>query len=117
MGGATTFEVLWSSHGVYTSINPSKLKRSIGNYIDYGVPPSSLIFPTRYVQHTQLLPAGHVWAQIAFPSSFSHSGFGYKQLSVAELTNVFGYSSRQVNIHLTSDSFPVVPIQILNTLL
>ena len=73
MGGATTFEVLWSSYGVHATIKTTKLRRSIGDYIDYGVPPSSHISPTRYIKHTQLLSAGHVGVHIDFPSAFSHS--------------------------------------------
>ena len=89
---------------------------SIGDYIVYSVP-GSQTSPTRYITHTQLLPAGYIGAHIAFPSTFSHSGVGYKQLSVSELMTIFGFSTTQFSLHLTSGSFPVVPVQILHTLL
>ena len=54
--GASDFEVLWSTSDGIDNIKPSKLKRTISDYINYEMLPSSGIIFASAIPHTHILP-------------------------------------------------------------
>ena len=71
VGGATDFEVLWCTNDGSDYTTPSKLQRTIGDYIDYGMP---LMFNTisgAATPHTAILPIKRMFEIISFPTHFS----------------------------------------------
>ena len=116
VGGATDFEVLWCNNNSTNNAQPSILKRTKGDFIDYGMPPVSSSISTSAIPHTKKLPIKIMFGQISFSTNYFKSGTGIKTLSISELIKVFGLSPRINRINLTFKSFPTVPVQILNTL-
>ena len=116
VGGATDFEVLWCNNNGTDNTTPSKLQRKIGDYIDYGMPPTSSFISSSAIPHTKILPIKRMFEPISFPTHYVRSGIGIKKLSIAEFIKLFGLSSRASRLKLTFKSFPTVPVQILDTL-
>ena len=117
VGGATDFEVLWCTHDGTDNTTPSKLQRKIGDYIDYGNPPDSKLVQKSVIPHTALLPIKRIFDTISFPTHYIKSGLGNKKLTIKEFIPLFGLPTRTNRINLTFNSFPTVPVQILDTLL
>ena len=117
VGGATTYQCLYSYSLITASPKLSTLKRKLGDFIDYGVPPSTLLKPESFVDHTKLIPVQHLLELVQFPTHFSHNGLGYRKLLPKELARIFGFSTIEQPILYTSDMFPVVPIQLMDSLL
>ena len=116
VGGATTYEVLWGTQNYQFDLQKTNLKRVIGDFIDYGTIPHRLPTLSRPLLHTQLLPVKHLNVWIQYPTHYHCDGIGFKQLSLKELASLFGFPSSS-RLPVSLDSFPMVPLQILDTLL
>ena len=116
VGGATDFEVIWCINDGKDNTTPSQLQRKIGDYIDYGKPPNFNTTCASAISHTNILPIKRIFETISFPTHYVRSGLGLKTLSIPEILQVFGLSSRTSRLNLTFKSFPTVPVQILDTL-
>ena len=117
VGGASTYLGIWGCHGINISPHFTSLRRQIGDYIDYSLPPSTLPPNQTTVKHNQLLPIQNIHSWIAFPSPYRNSDVGYKQLNVSELSHLFGFPTSHKRLHLTKDSFPMVPLQVLDAII
>ena len=114
--GATTYEGLYTFSD--TTITPkfTSLKRQLGDFIDYGIPPSTIATPERFVKYTSLMPVSQLGSLVQYPTHFSINGFGYKTLTSTELAKYFVISTIVYQMEFHKDMFPIVPIQILDTL-
>ena len=82
VGGATDFEVLWCTNDGTNNTTSSKLQRTIGNYIDYGMPPTFRTISTAAIPHTAILLIKRMFETISFPTHYVKSGKGSKKLSL-----------------------------------
>ena len=117
VGGATNFECLYSYTPNHISPSLSSMRRRLGDFVNYGVPPSTTRPPLDVVAHTAALSVKHLHHHIHYPTHFSHNGFGYRQLQAQELAKIFGFSTIDMPFNFTTTMFPVVPVQILTALL
>ena len=56
VGGASTYQGIWGCNGINISPHLTSLRRQIGDYIDYSIPPTKLPPQQICVRHNQLLP-------------------------------------------------------------
>ena len=117
VGGASNYQGIWGCQGLTISPHVSSLRRQIGDYIDYSIPPLRLPLHQHCIQHTTLLPIQNINSWISYPSPYSNGRLGYKQLNVSELSHLFGFPSSHCRLNLRKESFPVVPLQVLDALL
>ena len=64
-----------------------------------------------------MLPIQNINSWIPYPSPYSKGEKGYKQLNVSELSHLFGFPSTHCRLNLSTESFPVAPLQVLDALL
>ena len=69
---------------------PSKLQRTIGDCIDYEMPPTFNIISESAIPHTAILPIKRMIDIILFLIHFVKSGIGSKKLSILEFIPLFG---------------------------
>ena len=119
VGGATTFEGVYSYFPTGIDIKPSftRLKRKLGDYLNYSLPPSCYNTDLPSVGHSVLLPIGKLDHLMYYPSLFSHNGYGYRYLNTAELSLIFGLSQTIDGDTPHAAWSQIVPVKILDTLL
>ena len=119
-GGATNYEgVFGYSTDQYEPIL-SPFKRKLGDYMDYGIPPIYTNTTEMALSHKKILPIKFLDRLVHYPTHFSATGFGYRYLTSTELVSLFGFDIPMSSSHresITSKSFPIVPIHVLDTLL
>ena len=89
VGGASTFQVLWSSNTI-SQPQTTALSRCIGDFLDYKLKPSKLPDSVHPVSYKSLLPISQIHGWISFPTHFRSAGIGFRQLSVSELVGLVG---------------------------
>ena len=114
VGGATTFEGIYAHTPQPLQVKTTTLKRRIGDFLDYSIPPSTVVMVPSAISHVNLLPVQHLNRHIHFPSHFSHNGFGYRHLTSSELLAVFGLPTW---IKISCQTLPIPPVQWLTTIL
>lgn len=116
LGGATDFTMLLTTNGNLDQFPRSKLRRTLGHFIDFGICPLGL--PLRgggsFLSVSSLLPVSNIYAQIKFPTHFFWSGWGRRSLTFDELGTVFGFTAAQ-RPGLTEGIFPCPPIQLCSS--
>jgi len=119
VGGATNIELLWTSSRLdQMSLPASPLRRFVGDFLDFSIRPISIHYPPSFphLHQASLLPPQNMECKVVYPSTFSHTGFGYRILTTIELGHIFGLPTtlcRAAPRHL----FPMVPIQCLDLIL
>jgi len=115
-GGPTKYEMLWSSSGGF-ELPRSELLRTIGDFLDYSIRPQrcSQSPLSKHFPISALLPVQGLFSKICFPTHFSSTGFGVRELTAIELGHVFGIPSKYVTF-FDLTHFPFPPIQILDGL-
>ena len=117
VGGATTYEGLYAYSGIKVTPKLSCLQRQVGDFIDYGIPPSTTLPQHQFVSHKSLMPVTRLESLVQYPTHFSLNGIGYRTLMPKELAKLFGVSTIVYQITLHKAMFPIVPVQILDALL
>ena len=107
VGSATNFTGAYSYET--KAINPqrSNLRRRVGDFLYYSIPPASSVHASSYVPHTSLLPIHHLTRNIHYPTHFSHNSFGYRPLTSTELINIFNLPPSNINHGPTRITPPV----------
>ena len=117
VGGATNYESVYAYGGGVFQPKLSSLRRKIGDFIDYSSPPDKLTTTEMFLTADGILPIRHCGRLVEYKTHFSHNGTGYKFLSTKELSTIFGLSSKIPSLTFNNSTFPVVPVQILDSLL
>ena len=117
VGGPTNFEILWSYHNLSCKFIPSKLKRNISDFMSHSLGPTSETTTALYSPASKLLSVHHIDSLIQYNTRFTTSRIGYRVLSTDELKKMFGFSEFNQRITVLRTSFPVLPLQILHSLL
>ena len=115
-GGPLKYEVLWGSSECGWAPTLSCLRRTIGDYIHHNLRPTMLKEPPKFVTHHDTLHPYGLQSWIQYPTFFSSSGTGFKQLQSGELLEIFGIPSI-FHITLQPEAFIFTPVQILDKLL
>ena len=120
--GVTNFKTIWSVQNLSNfSPNLTGLRRRLGSIIDHSNRKATSIFLPYSEPHltlNQFLPVTHLNANILVPSTFAASGFGVRKLTSSELLIAFGFPSTFGHLSVEpSDLIPIVPLQILDSLL
>ena len=68
VGVATNFEVLWYTSDGTDNTTPSKLKRTIGDYTDYEMPPIFNTISASAIPHKVILPIKRMFDITSFPT-------------------------------------------------
>ena len=119
VGGATGFVGLIGYQT--TSLKPevSAIRRVARHYLDFSQRPRCFrSFPTQpdFLQDTQRIPVHMIHSYIHHHSGFVASGSGLRLLTAHELATIFGLPS-VFHESVSTSSFPVVPVQILDAAL
>ena len=117
LGGATNFEGLYAYSGTEASPKLSSLRRQVGDFIDYGIPPSIVLPPDQFIRHKVLMPVTKLHSLVQYPTHFSLNGVGYRPLKPFELAKLFGVSTIVYQMPFSGAMFPIVSVQILDALL
>ena len=117
VGRPTNFEILWSYHNLSCKFTPSKLKRNISDFMSHSLGPTSETTTALYSPASKLLSVHHIDSLIQYNTRFTTSRIGYRVLSTDELKKMFGFSEFNQRITVLRTSFPVLPLQILHSLL
>ena len=117
LGGATNYEGLYAYSGTTATPKLSSLRRQVGNFIDYGIPPSTVLPQTQFISHKLIMPVTGLGSLVQYPTHFSLTGMGYRPLKPNELAKLFGVSTIVYQMTFCEDMFPIVPVQILDALL
>ena len=117
LGGATNFEGLYAYSGTKASPKLSSLRRQVGDFIDYGIPPSTVLPPEQFISHKLLMTVNKLQSLVQYPTHFSLNGIGYRPLRPFELAKLFGVSTIVYQMTFCEVMFPIVPVQILDALL
>ena len=118
VGGATTSQVLYRYFPSPMHPILSTLRRSVGDYMDYSIPPTTVNTSEMCLNYKGLLPLSYCSRLVYYPTHFSTNGYGYRSLKTSELSKMFGLSSRHtLPTPLPSNTFPLIPVQILDALL
>ena len=114
VGGITTFEGVYCYTPDPSQPLVSSLQRTLGDYLDFSLPPNTLKDQSTCLHHKGQLPLQHIQRLVYFPTHFSASGFGYRYLTQAELKNIFGLEWTAHHFKVNSSTYPT---QILDALL
>ena len=114
VGGATSFEGSYAYTSSPYKARFSTLRRRLGDYLDYSIPPEMVHTTSPSISYTTLLPIDNIGALVYYPTHFSHNGFGYRRLSAQELLYVFEVPFQ---LSITATTLPIIPISIIETLL
>ena len=117
LGGATNYEGLYAYSGTTATPKLSSLRRQVGDFIDYGIPPSTVLPPDQFISHKLLMPVTRLGSLVQYPTHFSLNGIGYRPLQPHELAKFFGVSTIVYQMTFCEAMFPIVPVQILDALL
>ena len=117
LGGATNYEGLYAYSGTTATPKFSSLRRQVGDFIDYGVPPTTVLPQQQFISHKSLMPVTGLSSLVQYPTHFSLNGIGYRALSPTELAKIFGVSTVVYQLTFHNTMFPIVPVQILDALL
>ena len=117
VGGDSSYQGIWGSHGITITPILTSLRRQIGDYIDYIIPPSRLPNNQTCVRHNQLLPIQSIMSWVSYPSPYNKNATTHKQLNWSELSHLFGFPSTHCRLSFGMSSFPVAPLQVLDALL
>ena len=117
LGGATNYEGLYAYSGTTATPKLSSLRRQVGDFIDYGIPPSTVLPQDQFISHKLLMPVTRLGSLVQYPTHFSLNGIGYRPLQPHELAKLFGVSTIVYQMTFCEVIFPIVPVQILDALL
>ena len=93
VGGATTFEGIYAYNpGVY-SPTFSTLRRKLGDFLDYSLPPVVLSTSLPSTTYTGLLNLTRLFDLIHYPTHFSTCGYGYRHLTIEKLSQFFWFNN------------------------
>ena len=114
VGGATTIACiyLYSPTALFPKL--TSLRRKLGDFLDYSIFPSKHAAPPKAISYKGLLPHTHVYSLVRYPTHFSITGLGVRQLKGTELWSIFGIPGKTGPFCL--NSVPI-PVQILDALL
>ena len=93
VGGATNYEGLYAFSDTTAAPKLSSLKRQLGDFIDYGISPSTVHTPEKFICHNSLMPVSQLCSLVQYPTHFSLIGIGYRTLMPKELAKLFGVST------------------------
>ena len=114
-GGSTAFKALLGTNVGHFEPKRSVLRRSIAHILDHGIRPRSRSEHfVGGIPATRLLHPENLGVEILYRSSFTSTGWGSRSLNVDELGIAFGLPSWLRHPNLRFDTFPFVPIQILD---
>ena len=120
VGGATNFSACISYLHLSAIPNRSALRRSIKHFLDFGLRPrvfGSTSTPLgSYLTPAHILPLHQLHTPVVYSTYMTSTGEGYRQLSIPELCSIFGLES-SLNSLTTLDTFPFVPIQLMDSIL
>ena len=116
-GGVTTFTSLFTYFPIPSSPKTTTLRRTLGDFIDYSIPPLCIKTSQMTLTYKGLLPIKYLSRLVHYPTPFSHIGFGYIYLLPKEYINIFGLESLNLSSNIPVQAFQVVPGQILDALL
>ena len=90
-GGVTTSRGLFGLSGLPPDSFPPDLKRTIGHVLKHSIRPKpcSLNMKQPHLMTSDLLPISNVTLPVVYPTHFSHTGWGMRALSDAELAAAF----------------------------
>ena len=91
VGGATTFEGVYGYLDSTMTPKFSNLRRNLGDYMDYAIPPSTIKTSQLALCFRKLAPISHIHRLVYYPSPFSSTDFGYRSLRGYELATLFGF--------------------------
>ena len=94
-----------------------KLKRWIGNCIDYIIRPKITNTNPHSISHQYFLSIEHLDAWVSLPTYFNNPRIGFMQLALLELRKVSGFSPINQQVTVIMNSFPLIPLQRLSRLL
>ena len=84
IGGVTTFSCLYSFLPSELPITTSIIRRTVVDFFDYGLRPTTSNKPLQFVMSSSLIPVNHLQLKIAFKTHFSASGTGYRPATLIE---------------------------------
>ena len=118
VGGATKLETFYSMLGIHKTSELSSIQRDISSYLDYSIREITSIpsGATEFTHQFDRLHPNALHAKIVVTSDFSHSGFGIRRLSPAELGAIYGVPSIFFEA-LQHAEFAFLPVQIQDSLL
>jgi hypothetical protein len=121
VGGATKLETTFRVQNLPSfTWAGSKLRRQIGDFIDYGAKPEHRgKQPSPDLTHKECLHPSHLGALVCFPSSYHASGFVTRKLSASELSLLFDLPGwlRQQPSELWHPWLPMIPPSLMDALL
>ena len=82
VGGCTTFETLYAYSMGEEIKKLTKLRRKLGDFLDYSLPP--LLINTTAISNSyqMLLPWQRMQELVHYPTHFSHNGLGFRHLTI-----------------------------------
>ena len=106
LGDATNYEGLYA----YSTATPklSSLRRQVGDFIDYGIPPSTVLPQTQFISHKLIMPVTGLGSLVQYPTHFSLTGMRYRPLKPNELAKPFDVSTIVYQMTFCEDMFPIV---------
>ena len=121
VGGVSSFQTVWASTHLQFVPKLTSLRRRIGSILNCGARPDCIVssFPSSFhLTESSILPWEHLSAPVFFHTFFAHTGFGSRCLSPAELSVAFGLTSHlHASASSATDFLPLVPLQVLDSLL
>ena len=115
-GGATSYVGVCGYHNLPVVPHTTLLQRRIKHFLDYSIPPNRHCPRVPSLSEQQRLPIPALNSTIAFITSFSATGKGFRPLTSTELGAIFGLSST-LSSYTTRETFPFTPVQLLDALL
>jgi len=85
--------------------------------MSHSLRPTSETTTALYSPASKLLSVHHIDSLVQYHTRFTTSRIGYRVLSTDELKKMFGFSEFNQRITVLRTSFPVLPLQILHSLL
>lgn len=116
-GGVTTFAALYTYFPDQASPKTTSLRRTLGDFMDYSIPPLCIKTSQMSLTHKGLLPIKYSSRLVQYPTPFSHTGFGYRYLLPKEYITIYGLESLNLPTNIPITSFSIVPIPMLDSLL
>ena len=124
LGGATLYIGLLLTNVVDVTPSSSSLRRSLGDFLDYGARPITIQSPDSrdspdFLHIRDLLSLDHLHHPVILPTHLSRTGWGSRFLTPAELGRIFGLPAPHfspVDLDLSLSHFlGMVPLPILDS--